>query len=331
MGGYSGAIRNAGAMDDAAVCVVAASPMAECTPLIKDKLCTIFCCCKKHPIAKKGSDRRYMQLCADAMLTSSDANKAGVLNSVPYDMGKNPPEPISRPNYKARTAQIYKSEESDADMYGSDPIFLTGKVRIPDVVVLKDSKLPPIQDNIAKIYDFKFPGDRWRGTQREDYQKIQGKDGPDVEALDEESCKCAKRDKDDSENMNVQAMADAKAKANEALERIFTDTTGQYAYNRQFGHLNMGAVREELERQARYNTTPPWVHKLYGTAVVTAATGGVGTAIFGGAGAATVGGAVTRATVTQFVPRVGQAAVKVAPELSKAAGVIPWFMPEMDK
>ena len=38
-----------------------------------------------------------------------------------------------------------------------------------------------------------------------------------------------------------------------------------------------------------------------------------------------------RATVTQFVPRAGQAAAKVAPELPKAAGVIPWFMPDMDK
>lgn len=67
-------------------------------------------------------------------------------------------------------------------------------------------------------------------------------------------------------------------------------------------------------------------------AVVTALTGGVGGAVLGGTGmAGSVGGTAARATVTQFAPRVGQAAAKVAPELPKAAGVIPWFMPKMDK
>lgn len=344
MGRTSSAIRNAGAMDDAAVCIVAARPMAKCKALVKDKLCAIFCCCNANPIIKGKKRKGYKQICADAMLRACKAEDAGVLGSVPYDMGETPPKPISRPNYRARTAFVYQYKDRDVELIPSERIPLKGKVRIPDIVVVKDRTRLPTQNNIAQIYDFKFPGDRWRENQKEDYQKIQGKEYPKVEALDEENCMCSGRNDDKSDSIDPQAMVQAKVELNKALEDIFADLNGKCTYNGHFDLLDMGAVREELERQARYNTTPSWFHCLYGFAVASAATVVLGAAISGGATpmmtrlaplasqkATTVPSGLTSATVTRLAPLAGQEATAVSSELPKAAGLVlaPWFTSNM--
>ena len=308
MVGTNGAIRNAGAMDRAAVCIMAVLPMAKCELSVKDKLCAVFCCCNANPIIKGKKRKGYKQICADAMLRARKADEEGILSSVPYDMSKTPPMPILRSNYRARTALIYKGEDGDVELLPSERIPLKGR-RIPDIVVVKDPTRPPTQDNIAKIYDFKFPGDRWRVNQKEDYQRIQGEKGPEVEALNEKSCKCAEMDEEKCDNIDEQTIAEA----NQALEDIFAELNGKCAYNGHFDMLDMSAVREELERQARYNTTPAWIHRLLGAAISAVAKAA-------GFGAVAV-------VMPRLAPLAGQEARNMLSELPETAvqGFVPWL------
>lgn len=74
-----------------------------------------------------------------------------------------------------------------------------GGSRIPDVVVVKDPDLPPTLDNVQKVYEMKFPGDRYSGdigpdsmTQQKAYKELFG-DNIDPDAMDAPSCNCEER------------------------------------------------------------------------------------------------------------------------------------------
>lgn len=81
------------------------------------------------------------------------------------------------------------------------PKYPTGSRR-PDVVVVKNPDLPPSLDNIQKVYEMKFPGDRYSNvegpdgkTQWQAYQDLFGNE-IDKEAMDAKSCNCEERKKE---------------------------------------------------------------------------------------------------------------------------------------
>jgi hypothetical protein len=66
--------------------------------------------------------------------------------------------------------------------------------RRPDAVIVADPLKPPTQDNLKAVVDVKLPGDRWRGTQKEDFQEIAG-DPEKVVEVNPKNCQCEEKPK----------------------------------------------------------------------------------------------------------------------------------------
>jgi type VI secretion system secreted protein VgrG len=62
--------------------------------------------------------------------------------------------------------------------------------KAPDVVLVIDPTRPPTQDNIKKVIEMKFPGDKTSQEQMVDYTEIAG--GAPVEVWTLERCGCGK-------------------------------------------------------------------------------------------------------------------------------------------
>src|SRR5690606_14815727 len=170
----------------------------------KSYLCAIFCSCSINPI--KGVQRHDLkQRCASDTLHKEYGAGNGprkLKAEVPYDMngkyteGKGPPGkpyPIMSKKHPTRPSShwMYHVQKS-----GGWERYTQYDVRIPDVVAVRDVLSPPIQDNIAKIYEMKFPGDGWGPFQKDDYERILGLDREgDLVLLDTETCGCSPEEK----------------------------------------------------------------------------------------------------------------------------------------
>ncbi|WP_233464241.1 VRR-NUC domain-containing protein [Burkholderia arboris] len=49
-----------------------------------------------------------------------------------------------------------------------------GDIRRPDVVIVNDPSIPPVQSNIKTVVEMKFPGDSYGPDQEDDYIEIAG-------------------------------------------------------------------------------------------------------------------------------------------------------------
>ncbi|UKD13058.1 VRR-NUC domain-containing protein [Burkholderia aenigmatica] len=91
----------------------------------------------------------------------------------PYDMTTTPPEPIMdydeplEPNSGIRKwlKDVWPSKGKK---------YKKGDVRRPDVVIVYDPAVPPVQSNIKTVVEMKFPGDRYGPDQEDDYIEIAG-------------------------------------------------------------------------------------------------------------------------------------------------------------
>lgn len=168
-----------GLLDKAATCVVAYTYEAVCHSIDKrEQICFHVCCCDYAPLIKSYSLR---QLCVDKLLKANNLADNGILGGVPYDMTT---LEVAK-GYPAATiaAQLKKCLEG---------AYFTNRLRIPDVTVLKDATKPITQDNIEKLYEIKFPNDKDRPCQIDDYENIAG-DCNKVEKLDINNCNCKDR------------------------------------------------------------------------------------------------------------------------------------------
>lgn len=162
----------------AATCVVATTYEAKCVDEAKNEICLLICCCGKFPY--KSQRYNLKQLCVDRLMAAKNTSQRGILSEVPFDMTQTPPKVITdTPDTRYMTAvprwnKIFTDEERDVwrDIWGNNPS--KKPIRIPDVVVLKNPDGPINQANIEKIYEIKFPPDRWKPGQEEAYQEIAG-------------------------------------------------------------------------------------------------------------------------------------------------------------
>lgn len=142
----------------------------------RDVICRAICGCQNAHNGKQS----VAQWCVSLALWEYDralGNQSTIKAEVPYDMTKNPPEPIMSKNVPDRST------------HGKP----TGSA-IPDVVVVHDGSKPPTQDNIKKVYEIKFGNDTLDKVTLRKYKKIAG--GADFEQLTPESCGCDKGDPD---------------------------------------------------------------------------------------------------------------------------------------
>jgi hypothetical protein len=244
-----------GLLDDAATCVVAYQYKSQCILDAKSEVCLLVCCCNKFPMKPKKNLLR--QLCVDRLMAAKETEKRGILPGVPFDMRKNPPQTFGGTDawgdgkYVATIAKCVKIvKDEDGSNYRSR------RVRVPDVVVLNDPNGPVTQDNIAKIYEIKFPTDRWGKKQREDYERIASSDKnigkQKVEELNVKECMCVDEDlvKDPvNEEVRQNALSMSRA-ADGALQKFMQQTEGYSPRGYSLLPEDIIDLREELERQA---------------------------------------------------------------------------------
>ncbi len=150
----------------------------------KPVICDAMCFCKSArnlPDGTRGKTGRNRQQCvADRLWAYDDrmSNQSTIKAEVPYNMSFDPPAPImdtSNPMRPVRDRPI-----------GS---------KIPDVVLVKDPTMPPVQGNIRKIIEMKFDGDKRLPGQLDDFKTIVG-NGPLVETWTPETCGCGKKERE---------------------------------------------------------------------------------------------------------------------------------------
>ncbi|UKE48150.1 MULTISPECIES: VRR-NUC domain-containing protein [Xanthomonas translucens group] len=100
---------------------------------------------------------------------------------VNYDMTQEPPEPIMDKNVATKAHDWLSGwiakHWGDPERNRPQPFEpKKGYIRRPDIVVTKDMFGPPVQSNIQDVIEIKFPGDRVREGQMEDYALIAGKE-----------------------------------------------------------------------------------------------------------------------------------------------------------
>jgi hypothetical protein len=118
-----------------------------------------------------------------------DPHLPGIYVEVPFDMSEDPPRPMMDSDERSNHPAMRDPADPSKGMRlpGGDlpPV---EKSRRPDIVIAKNPNLPlDAPGNIDKIYEIKYPGDRWRPGQKEAYEKI----APDrVVELTPEKCGC---------------------------------------------------------------------------------------------------------------------------------------------
>jgi Domain of unknown function (DUF4150)/VRR-NUC domain len=160
-------------------------------------LCIIFCKCLESPTTSRSGKSDLRQFCVSTALNAGDQAsgwKSVAKPEVPYNMTTTPPTPIMhRGADGALTTQpsaYWQSQAGNIEGYVAG----TGMVRKPDVVLVRNPTVPPIQSNIRRIVEMKFPGDSWSPGQEKAYQQIAG--AAPVDEMNEESCGCAERKKE---------------------------------------------------------------------------------------------------------------------------------------
>ncbi len=150
-------------------------------PLLPERavLCAVICKCDKAPVMSR-SGRRGKQRCVDLALEALDQTTGGLSTmkpEVPYNMTTQPPSPLPNKFWQRTVRQVIPNYEPGTNM-----------VRIPDVVVVNNPTMPPIQSNIRAVVEIKFPPDRPSPGQIPDYQRIAG--NAPVEVLTPQECGC---------------------------------------------------------------------------------------------------------------------------------------------
>jgi hypothetical protein len=148
----------------------------------KPVICDAMCFCKSArdlPNGTRGPTGRNRQQCVAERLWAYDralSNQSTIKAEVPYDMSLDPPAPIMDTLNPMRPVHDRPA--------GS---------KIPDVVLVNDPRMPPVQGNIRKIIEMKFDGDKRPDGQMDDFKTIAGPGIP-VEVWTPETCGCGKEE-----------------------------------------------------------------------------------------------------------------------------------------
>ncbi len=148
---------------------------------IDDKvLCEVMCCCSNNPSIGSEAGTNQRQGCVSATLQAAD----GILNhqsrykpEISYNMDTHPPSPfMHRDEMGQDTTQKSDRWQTRARQEIPDYQPNEGMVRRPDIIIVKDPSKPPYQENIDRIVEMKFKGDRWGDGQERAYEAIAGDD-----------------------------------------------------------------------------------------------------------------------------------------------------------
>jgi VRR-NUC domain len=200
----AGTLCDMASFDDtiAAICRTAAGAArnAAMWPADKKVLCALLCCCAANPSpSASGATNRYQGCVTDTLNAAQNAmgGDSRFKPEVSYNMRANPPEPLMErglfggltttpiPPTQGGFGQM--NNRIERDFPGVPPVGGTN-TRRPDVVIVNDASRPPTQDNISRVVEMKFPGDRAGAGQIDHYDSIGGKP---TEELDVNECNCS--------------------------------------------------------------------------------------------------------------------------------------------
>lgn len=163
----------------------------------KKVLCAAICFCEAKPnVSVDGKNLK--QSCVEGRLNNLDAvfkahgGRSPYRPEVSYDMTKTPPAPILNKDGVEKHAWIpgwikkYWHDDPEHPPFKAG----AGMIRRPDVVILINPREAPVQENIKKVIEMKFPPDEYDVEQIDDYQRIAGDPGK-VEVLGPEDCDCS--------------------------------------------------------------------------------------------------------------------------------------------
>ncbi|MDO7901898.1 VRR-NUC domain-containing protein [Pseudomonas sp. K1(2024)] len=164
----------------------------------KTVLCSAVCHCSAAPAISRDG-RNLKQVCVAQHLRALDdvlQQRSPYKPEVSYDMTKQPPQPI----LDSQTGQlphgwipgwIRKYWDEDPE----HPPFVpgSGMIRRPDVVIVRDPRNPPTQDNIKQVVEMKFPPDPFDERQIQIYAQISGSPRRVVQVSSDE-CNCGRRE-----------------------------------------------------------------------------------------------------------------------------------------
>lgn len=237
-------------------------PLEERKALDNKLICMVMCCCKDYP-AVGAADQNLMQGCADSVFESADAAlgwQSRYKSEISYVMRPldapgglptgAPPAPLmSQTTVPTRPSQNWIQRASQA--LGSSWEKGSGMVRRPDLIIVDNPCLPPVQSNIERVAELKFGGDQNDADQNEAYQKIAGgRDNYDVfraggkpQEGDSQICDCS----DDQYRRLVQVTTqEAQKQAEQQAERAKNAATAAKAGAVAAALMGLGELAAEV-------------------------------------------------------------------------------------
>lgn len=143
-------------------------------------LCWIYCCCRNNPLPSESGQTDGYQRCVSNTLDNANRALGGRSTykaEQAYNMRTVPPTPLmSRTNPMMPSQNWRYRPGSYVDGFRAGQ----GDIRVPDVVIVRDSSRPPTADNIERIVEMKFTESGFDEEQLFDYQRI----NPGVERMD---------------------------------------------------------------------------------------------------------------------------------------------------
>ncbi len=166
---------------------------------VDDKLlCELMCCCTKSPnIGAKAKTNQKQGCVASTVDLAGQAlnNKNRYKSEMSYNMDVFPPTPfMHRDGLKQHTLEKseYWQGRARDEIPGYKP--KAGLVRRPDIIIVKDAAKPPYQDNIDRVIEMKFKGDKLAEGQAKAYEVIAGGDDKLTIVQEGKDCHCAENE-----------------------------------------------------------------------------------------------------------------------------------------
>ncbi|UQZ87815.1 hypothetical protein C4J81_00710 [Deltaproteobacteria bacterium Smac51] len=163
------------------ICMAFDSKFAECKQSVDplELICMYVCCCNEFPTNKNSEGDLLKQVCVNFnMARNNDTEKAGLTISPMYNMNAHPyPRQIFKRDGSAPASNIFEAVRLVSKLAvgaGGEMIeeYTKGAIRVPDFARSYNPHLPPEGINLDKIYEVKFPGDKWGDGQKEAYETI---------------------------------------------------------------------------------------------------------------------------------------------------------------
>ena len=150
-----------------------------------------------------GANQNLMQGCMEQTFKKADqllGFNSRYKPEISYDMTQTPPLPFMHREDGQDTTEPSHYWQGRAGQEIDNYAARLGMVRRPDLVIVDDPCKPPSQDNIERVVEIKFRGDRRDGEQDNAYRRISGNDdnysifriGAPAES-DEQGCDCGQQ------------------------------------------------------------------------------------------------------------------------------------------